>query len=440
MPTITLPHNWKPRPYQLPVLKYLDNGGKRAVSIWHRRAGKDECAARHISKAAFQKVGNYWHMLPVATQARKAIWQAVNPHTGMRRIDEWFPRDIRKATREQEMQIEFVNGSTYQLLGSDNYNNAVGSMPVGVVLSEWALADPQAWAFIRPILLENNGWAWFITTPRGRNHALTTYELAQESPEWFAERLGAPNTGVFTTAQLENEQKEYEREYGPDLGRSLFRQEYLCEFEGAVIGAYYAHLIDQAEKESRITRVPHDPALDVCTYWDLGIGDATAVWFVQYKGRECRIIEYLEARGRGLDWFARELRQRPYVYREHVWPHDGEARELGTGVTRQETAQNLGLKPLRILPRQNIEDGISAVRSILPMCVFDKVACGPGLEALRNYRSEWDEKRKTLKGHPVHDWSSHGADAFRYFAIGHRKETIDRQRPRTERKSSWMSL
>ena len=162
MPTIQLPADgWRPRPYQRDVWNYLERGGKRAVAVWHRRAGKDEFCLRWASVAAFQKVGNYWHMLPMANQARRAIWEAVNPHTGKRRIDEAFPVALRETTREQEMMIRFKNGSTWQVVGSDNYDSLVGAPPVGVTFSEWALADPRAWAFIRPILLENDGWALF---------------------------------------------------------------------------------------------------------------------------------------------------------------------------------------------------------------------------------------------------------------------------------------
>ncbi|MEL6259369.1 MAG: hypothetical protein AAFQ67_09985 [Pseudomonadota bacterium] len=443
---IRLPNNWEPRAYQLPVLRYLDGGGSRAVSIWHRRAGKDDTAGHYIAKRAFHDVGNYWHLFPVAAQARRAIWNGVNPHTGQKRLDEWFPPAIRARENSQEMMIEFVNGSTYQLLGSDNYDRAVGSSPRGVVFSEWALADPQAWAYVRPILLENKGWAWFITTPRGRNHAKTTYDNAAANADAFAERLPAYDTGVFTNEQLESERAEYEAEYGPDLGRSLFRQEYLCEFEGVVLGAIYADLLQKAEEAEppRVTSVPHDPALQVYTFWDLGISDATAIWFVQTYGREQRVIDYMEVRNQGLPQIVQSVNAKDYNYAGHIWPPDGGARELGSGRTREETARNLGLRPLRVLePKEvgSVADGISAARTVLPMCVFDGARCAKGLDALRSYRYEWDEKKKDLKPNPLHDWASHGADAFRYFAMG-RKQPTQPKRPtrRQESSSSWMSM
>lgn len=241
---------WRPRDYQLPVWKYLENGGRRAVAVWHRRAGKDEFCMRWASVAAMEAVGNYWHMLPEAAQARKAIWDAVNPHTGRKRIDEAFPMELRRTTRQQEMMIEFVNGSTWQLVGSDNFNSLVGSTPRGVVFSEWAIANPSAWAFVRPILLENGGWALFNYTPRGNNHGRTIYDAAVDDPKWFAEILPADKTEVFQDEQLKDEEQEYIREYGRELGRALFRQEYFCSFDAAVLGSYYALEMSEADAVS----------------------------------------------------------------------------------------------------------------------------------------------------------------------------------------------
>jgi phage terminase large subunit len=176
MATITLPHKWSPRPYQKRLWSYLEGGGKRAIEIAHRRWGKDDVALHWAACAAMQRPASYWHMLPNYSQARKAIWTAVNPHTGKRRIDEAFPAAIRSATLENEMFIRFKNGSTWQVIGSDNYDSLVGTPPAGIVFSEWARANPASWGYLAPILLENDGWALFITTPIGRNHcALTAF-------------------------------------------------------------------------------------------------------------------------------------------------------------------------------------------------------------------------------------------------------------------------
>jgi len=410
---------WRPRPYQRDLWAYLEKGGRRAVAIWHRRAGKDEVCLHWAMVAATLRVGVYWHMLPEANQARKAIWDAVNPHTGQRRINEAFPRELREATRETDMAIRFRNGSHWQLVGSDNYNSLVGSPPVGVVFSEFALADPSAWGYLRPILAENGGWALFITTPRGRNHASTFYEAARQDRTWFAEQLPATETNVFTPEQLEIEHRELVREYGPDDGEARYRQEYLVSFDAGVMGSYYGSLMEAAEKEKRITRVLHEPTLPVHTAWDLGIGDATAIWMVQLVGQEVRLIDYIENSGVGLDWYVRELDRRPFKWGEHVLPHDVKVRDLGTGRSRLETLRSLGLGRDQVLENQRLEDGINAVRMMLPRCFFDAEKCARGISALQNYRRSWNEPLRTYSDRPLHDWTSHAADALRYLALGH---------------------
>jgi hypothetical protein len=315
------------------------------------------------------------------------------------------------------MAIRFKNGSLWQLVGSDNYNSLVGSPPVGVVFSEFALADPSAWGYLRPILAENGGWALFITTPRGRNHASTFYEAARQDKHWFAEQLPATETPVFTAAQLEIEHRELLREYGPDDGEARYRQEYLVSFDAGVMGSYYGTLMEAAEKERRITRVMHEPTLPVHTAWDLGIGDATAIWCVQLVGQEVRLIDYIENSGVGLDWYVRELDKRPWKWGDHALPHDAEARELGTGRSRLETLRSLGLGRAMIVSKQSIEDGINATRMMLPRCFFDADKCARGVSALQNYRRSWNEALRTYSDRPLHDWTSHAADALRYLAL-----------------------
>lgn len=413
-----LPNNWRPRSYQLKLWRYLENGGTRAVGVWHRRAGKDDVCLHWAATALHERIGNYWHMLPQQAQGRKAIWNAVNPHSSKRRIDEAFPKALRATTLENEMMIRFKNGSTWQVIGSDNYDSLVGSPPVGITFSEWALADPQAWAYLRPILRENGGWALFIYTPRGRNHGATFFEAAREDPTWFAQRLTAEETSVFSKHDLDVERREYIREYGPDDGESRFRQEYFCDFDVAVVGSYYGTLLRQAEQDDRITAVPHDPNLSVETWWDLGIGDSTAIWFIQRVSGTgtIRIIDYYEASGKGLAHYARILtekaKERDMIYGDHVWPHDGAARDISTGETRADTMEGLGF-PVVIMPREDIGEGIHAVRRLLPMMWFDRERTKKGLDGLRQYRRQWDEKKKSFQDTPFHDWASHPADAMR---------------------------
>jgi len=420
-PALPLPYQWEPRGYQRRLWHALEAGKKRAVAVWHRRAGKDDVCLHWTCCAAHERVGTYWHLLPEASQARKAVWEAVNPKTGLRRIDEAFPLPLRAGTRENEMFIRLKCGSTWQLVGSDNYNSLVGSPPIGVVFSEYALADPNAWGYIRPILQENQGWAVFIFTPRGRNHAATLYDGAKGDPTWFAELLSAEQTGVFTEEQLAVERREYMREYGPDDGEARYRQEYLCSFSAGVLGAYYARQIDEAEQDGRICLVPHDPKYRVITAWDIGIGDPTAIWFVQPIGPVLRVIDYIENSGVGVDWYVRELEKRPYTYARHIWPHDGENKEWGTGKTRKEIAEGLGMRNIDVLPRplsDGVDDGINAARLLLPTAVFDRDKCARGIDCLRSYRRKWDEARRCYADVPYHDWTSHGADSWRALAMG----------------------
>ena len=382
------------------------------------RAGKDELCLNWAACAAHERVANYWHMLPEAAQARKAIWEAVNPHTGIRRIDEAFPLALRETTRNNEMLIRFKNGSSWQVVGSDNYNSLVGAAPAGVVFSEWALADPAAWSYMRPILRENGGWAFFISTPRGRNHMADFYDAAVDDKGWFAELLPATETGVFSAEQLAQEEREYVREYGTDEGRKRFRQEYLCDFEAAVPGAYYGHEMAWLKDNNHIRSVPWLPKFPVHTAWDIGRKDSTAIWCFQKVGDEIRVIDFIKNSGVKPDWYVNELHRRPYTWGSDLLPHDAEPERFQTGESVQDTLRQLGRTKSLIVPMGRIHDGINAARNLLPLCWFDDEKTKQGREALTAYRREWDDKRKVFHDKPLHDWASDPADAFRYLAVG----------------------
>ncbi len=415
--TITLPYNWHTRPYQDNAWRAFAAGKKRGVLVWHRRAGKDEFGLHWTATALMQKPATYWHMLPQANQARKAIWEAINPHSGIRRIDEAFPQALRSTTREQEMMIKFKNGSTWQLVGSDNYNSLVGSPPYGIVFSEFSLADPAAWDYIRPILAENGGWAVFIYTARGKNHGYTLYRMAQNNPDWFCERLTVDDTKAIPLSVIEEERKS-------GMSEDMIQQEYYCSFDAANPGAYYGREMAKAWSDGRITRIPIEPALDCETWWDLGIDDAMAVWVSQTVRREIRMIAYHEASGEGLGYFAAWLknfaRENNISYSRHVMPHDIAVRELSTGKSRKEIAMEMGLKPLHVAARLEVQDGIDAVRRTLPYCWFDEQRCANGISALSEYAKAWDEKNRVFALRPLHNWASHGADAFRTLGVEHR--------------------
>lgn len=427
--SIVLPSSgWRPRPYQRPLWDYLERGGKRAIGIWHRRAGKDDVLLHRTAVAAFERPATYWTALPEYAQARKALWAAVNPHTGKRRIDEAFPQELRSSTNEQEMFIRLVNGSTWQLVGSDRYNSLVGAGVAGVTFSEWALCNPSAWAYIRPMLEENGGWAAFITTPRGRNHAHDMLKMAEGNPRWFGEVLSIHDTGALTPEQAAEAQAEYVALYGEDLGRAQFEQEYLCSFNAAVLGAFYAREMVAVRAEGRIDDgLGAVPGLPVHRAWDIGVRDDTSIWWWQSVGGQLYILDCYTASGAGVDHYAEIIEQRRL---EHGWqdgidfvPHDARVKEWGTGRTRVETMQGLGLRP-QVVPSASKLDGINAVRQTLPRCVFASRCEEVGVAALETYRREWDDERKAYKASEVHDWSSHLADAFRYLALSWRTASV----------------
>ena len=423
MAAISLPNGWKPRPYQMPLWNYLEKGGKRAIEIAHRRWGKDDLILNRTAVAAFERPASYWHMLPLKTQARKAIWTAVNPHTGKRRIDEAFPPVLRENTVDDEMFIRFKNGATWQVVGSDQYDNLVGSGVAGVTFSEFALANPSAWGYIRPMLEENDGWATFITTPRGRNHALSMYNMAKDNPKWFAEISNIHDTGALTEEQIAESLKEYVAMYGEDVGQSQFNQEYLCDFNAAILGAFYAREMLAIRNEGRIDATLEAlPDRPVHRAWDIGVRDDTSIWWFQVVGGQVFILDCYSTNGVGIDHYAEVCEQRAA---ENGWisgtdfvPHDAKVKERGTGRTRVETMQGFGLKP-QLVPMAGLLDGINAVRRTLPLCVFHPRA-EAGLAALEQYRREWDDDKKTFKANPLHDFTSHLADAFRYLAMAWR--------------------
>ena len=431
---IALPNNWTPRSYQQRAWSYLRHGGKRAALCWARRHGKDDVSLHHTAMAAHERVGSYWHLLPEQAQARKAIWTQVNPHTGKKRIDEAFPNDLRARTNDQEMFIEFKNGSTWQIAGSDNYNSLVGSSPCGIVFSEYALANPAAWAYLRPILRENKGWAIFISTPRGRNHFYNMIELAKTEPDWFGEVVTCHDSHLLTKEELDADLRELQAEHGDTYGRSIWLQENFCSFDAAIPGAIWADSLDRLQLNGRIVDFDHSRSAPVFTGWDLGRTDDTAIWFYQFNGQEIDVIDYWADHGCEIyDSDAPEksishvlldkATKYGYRYATHWVPHDARPRRLGMGGKSilqqfQDAAklhQTLG--KFAIAPKLDVQEGIQAARKTFQSCRFHKTKCDLGLQALRHYHREWDPERKIYLDTPVHDWSSHPADGWRTMAL-----------------------
>src|SRR5262245_40014574 len=437
---IRLPNNWEPRPYQLPSWIAWEKGCKRQLLIWHRRAGKDDTQLHLTCFAAHQRIGNYWHCLPLYSQARKAIWEAINPLTGKRRINEAFPPEIRVRTNNSDMSIELACGSMWRVVGSDDPNTLVGAPPVGICFSEWALSNPAAWAYLAPILVENKGWASFITTVRGRNHVWDMLQLARSDPwsqdnpsGWYSEVLTPKETG-FDLDLVEKQRHEYHKIFGEETGDALIEQEYWCSFDAAVLGSYYGKVLAMLDRAGRITDVPYDPELPVHTAWDLGKGANMFVWLWQIYHDEVRIIGEIEgAHDDTIPDICAKLDRLPYRWGLDWVPHDARVKELGTGKTRVETLAALKRKP-QLVPAHKVEDGISAARLMTAHCWIDAARCPRGLRFLRLYRADWDTDRKVFRNEPFHDESSHAADGYRYIAMAWkeiRQEIVEEPEGRT---------
>jgi hypothetical protein len=428
---IELPNNWKPRGYQLPFFGAMDRGTKRACLVYHRRAGKDSMSLNFTAKKMVDRVGVYWHCLPKIAQARKALWNGIDGE-GRKIIDQAFPKEFRKRTNEQEMLIEFHNGSIWQLVGSDNYDAMVGSNPVGIVFSEYSLADPNAWTYFRPMLAENGGWSVFIYTARGKNHGHTLYSMAKKSKEWFCERLTVADTKrddgtpVITPAIIQSERDE-------GMSEEMIQQEYYCSFDAQIPGAIYATQLAAMRDDNRLAPIPIEPTLEVHTAWDLGISDNMSIWFFQVLGKEIRLVHYYENNNLGMEHYVQYMQEfkakHGIMYGKHLAPHDIEVRELTSGVSRKDTARQMGISFITVQRPMKKVEGHQAVRKIFPRLFIDDVRAEHGLNCLSEYQYEWDDKKKVFRDKPLHDWASNGADALQTLALGWREQGTNVKRP-----------
>jgi hypothetical protein len=325
-----------------------------------------------------------------------------------------YSRDIPSiAYNEAELTVRYPNGSKLTLYGSDNPDALRGMGLWGVVFDEYSQQPSNIFTeIIRPALADHNGYAIWIGTPKGRNEFYRLYEYGKRDEQWLSLLLTVEDTGIIPVEELSDARKI--------MSEDEFQQEWFCSFEAAVKGAYYERELREARANGRITNVAHDRRLPVYTWWDLGIGDATSIGFFQEVGSEWHIIDYYEASGEGLAHYAGILQEKArelgYVYRNHYAPHDIEVRELGTGQSRMEIAENLGIQ-FKIAPKLSFEDGINAVRTRFNALWFDVVRCERLLDALSLYRKEWDEKRGMFRNTALHDWTSHAADMMRYWAV-----------------------
>jgi len=421
---LTVPYKYKPRPYQLPVLKAMDSGYKRAVCVWHRRAGKDKTFLNYMIKRMVERVGQYYYWFPFAQQGRKALWEGID-RDGFRYL-EHFPRQLRKRVNNQDMSLELVNGSIFRVLGTDRLE-VVGPNPVGCVFSEYSLQHPKGWSYVRPILAENDGWAMFNFTPRGHNHAFRLYRMAQGNPDWFCELLTADDTGAITPESIQAER-------GAGMSEEMVQQEFYCSFERGMESSYYGKVLGILYEQGRIRPdIKLNAGLPVYTVCDPGFHWAT--WIFQKVGTDIVFLDSFEDIGQGVEFHAEKLKRigkaRGYRYCRHYAPVDTEnnsAYKAVAGKSLLEHAAENDLHLTVLKPEYRVKDGIERTRQFLYRCWFNSSTegCELGLDALEDYQVQRVERLSTedrgfYHDRPADNWSVHLADAMRYASMAVRQ-------------------
>ncbi len=407
--TVVRLNKFKPRDYQLPIMDAIMNKGyKRVLAILPRRAGKDMTAWNIAIKECIRKTQVIYYIFPTFAQARRVIWDSIT-NDGMRVLD-YIPPELIESKNGQQMSVRFINGSLLQLVGSDNYDALMGTNPQGCIFSEYALQDPRAYQYIRPILTVNNGWALFLSTPRGKNHLYEVYQIAKQAPGWFCYKLTVEDTKHVSLHELEKERAE------GIMSEDLIQQEYYTSFDMGVEGSYYAKYMDRMRVNRQIGSVPWEPGFKVHTAWDIGVRDSTSIIFFQNVGQSIRIIDYYEKSKEGLEHYVNVINNKPYTYGRHIGPHDIRVTEFGSGITRIEKARNLGIK-FTVADDVSVVDGIECVRSSLNKIWIDDKNCAQLIKSLENYRQEYDVKRKVYKSNPLHNWSSHACFVAETFIL-----------------------
>jgi hypothetical protein len=392
---------YKPREHQLKVHELLD--GKRfAVVVAHRRFGKTVAALNHLIREAVlneKETPRYAYIAPTYGQAKRVAWDYLVKYT----------TPLGGTNNISELRVDFW-GRRIQLYGSDNPDSLRGQFFDGVIIDEVGDQNPKIWTdIVRPALTDRKGWCLFIGTPKGHNHFKELRDRAEKEDGWGLLEFKASETGVVDEIELKAAKNE--------MGQDKYLQEFECSFDASVEGSYYGTLLQEIEQKKHMQEIPREELSRTFTAWDLGMGDSTSIWVAQLVGTEVRLIDYYENHGVGLDHYVKWIKDNDYSKAEHILPHDVRVRELGTGKSRMEMLEEAGLE-VKIAPRMGLDDGIQAVRRLLPRCWFNVPQVQNGLNCLRNYRRDYDEKRKIFYERPLHDWSSHGSDSFRYLALG----------------------
>jgi len=381
-----------------------------AVVVAHRRAGKTvACINELIRKALTENKdhGRYAYVAPYASQSKNVAWDYLV------RFAEPFTTKLNNS----ELWVELFNGARIRLFGADNPDNLRGLYLDGVVLDEYADMRPRVWGeIVRPLLSDRKGWAVFIGTPKGHNSFYDICNAGSKSPDWFTKMLRASKTGIIPEDELADAKKS--------MSIDQYDQEFECSFEAAIQGAYYGQEMRDAMDSGRITTVDYDPMFPVHTWWDLGYSDDTSIWFGQFIHGEIRLLEYHGSNGKDIPFYIDLLESKPYKYGIHWLPHDARAKTLASGGKSiiEQMAARIPLKQMRIVPSLSLQDGIQAVRMVMPRVWFDKDKCEDGIESLRQYQREYDDNKKTFRDKPRHDWTSHGADSIRMMAIAYRED------------------
>lgn len=402
-PADSAPVRFKPHGAQLWVLQNLR---RFCVLVCHRGWGKTTlCVNLLTQRASLTPNGRFAYVAPLYRQVKQAAWDALKYASHAPGV----------GTNESELVVQLPNEARVQLFGADNYDALRGMHLDGVVLDEYAQMNPAAWTeVIRPALAIKQGFAIFIGTPKGRNHFYELYRRAATDPQWLTALYRWEDSGVVAQSEIDLAKR--------DMSADEFAQEYECSFEAALRGAYYANELSRVRAEGRIKTVPWEPQIPVDTWWDLGFTDETAIVFSQTVGRELHVIDYLEASKASLAWYVAELQRRPYVYGRHTLPHDAtHAQQAADGRSIEFQLRRLGLRPLRVLAKQPVLEGIHQARMLMARCWFDAERTQLLIDRLATYHAKVDDKTGTERKDPEHDQSSHGADAFRYMAIGLRQ-------------------
>jgi len=399
MGEIVIPY--KPREHQLKVHELLE--GKRfAVVVAHRRFGKTVAALNHLIREAVlneKETPRYAYIAPTYGQAKRVAWDYLVKYT----------TPLGGTNNISELRVDFW-GRRIQLYGSDNPDSLRGQYFDGVIIDEVGDQNPKIWTdIVRPALTDRKGWCLFIGTPKGHNHFKELRDRAKTEDGWGLLEFKASETGVVDDTELKAAKNE--------MGEDKYRQEFECSFDAAVEGSYFGQILNELEEKKHMQEIPREELSRTFTAWDLGMGDSTSIWVAQLVGTEVRLLDYYENHGVGLDHYVKWIKDNDYLKAEHILPHDVRVRELGTGKSRMEMLEEAGLE-VKIAPRMGLDDGIQAVRRLLPRCWFNVPKVQTGLNCLRNYRRDYDEKRKIFYERPLHDWSSHGSDSFRYLALG----------------------